>query len=514
MTDFTTKNDTNSRKRLTKTTANQQLMDIGKMPPQAVELEEAVLGALMLEKDALTNVIDILKPQSFYKDSNSRIFHAIEQLFTRSEPVDILTVTQELKKTGELDLVGGAYYITQLTNRVASAANAEFHARIVAQKFIQRELIRISTKTINDAYEDGSDVFDLLDNAEKNLFSIVEGNIKKNYDKMSTLIRKAIDQIEHTKNNKGNFSGVPSGLTALDRLTSGWQKSDLVIIAARPAMGKTALVLTMARNAAVDFNKPVAVFSLEMSSLQLVTRLIASESELSSEKLKKGNLEDYEFQQLNDKIRKLTEAPLFIDDTPGLSVFELRAKARRLKEQHKIELLVVDYLQLMTAGGEGKGNREQEIATISRSLKGLAKELEIPVIALSQLSRAVETRGGDKRPQLSDLRESGAIEQDADMVMFIHRPEYYNITEDENGGSTLGVAELIIAKHRNGPVDSAKTRYIGQFTKFADLDLLDQNLDYGGATTNKLSPATDFDSQSNSVIRGSKMNDIEEDHPF
>ncbi|MCX6297092.1 MAG: replicative DNA helicase [Bacteroidetes bacterium] len=488
-------------------------MDIGKMPPQAVELEEAVLGALMLEKDALTNVIDILKPQSFYKDSHSRIFHAIEQLFTRSEPVDILTVTQELKKTGELDIVGGAYYITQLTNRVASAANAEFHARIVAQKFIQRELIRISTKTINDAYEDGSDVFDLLDNAEKNLFSIVEGNIKKNYDKMSTLIRKAIDQIEITKNNKGNFSGVPSGLTALDRLTSGWQKSDLVIIAARPAMGKTALVLTMARNAAVDFNKPVAVFSLEMSSLQLVTRLIASESELASEKLKKGNLEDYEFQQLNDKIRKLSDAPLFIDDTPGLSVFELRAKARRLKEQHKIELLVVDYLQLMTAGGEGKGNREQEIATISRSLKGLAKELEIPVIALSQLSRAVETRGGDKRPQLSDLRESGAIEQDADMVMFIHRPEYYNITEDENGASTLGVAELIIAKHRNGPVDSAKTRYIGQFTKFTDLDTLDQNLDYGSSSP-RLSPATDFDTQSNSVIRGSKMNDVEEDHPF
>lgn len=513
MTDFTTKNDTNSRRRVGKTSPTQQLMDIGKMPPQAVELEEAVLGALMLEKDALTNVIDILKPQSFYKDANARIFQAIEQLFTRSEPVDILTVTQELKKTGELELVGGAYYITQLTNRVASAANAEFHARIVAQKFIQRELIRISTKTINDAYEDGSDVFDLLDNAEKNLFSIVEGNIKKNYDKMSTLIRKAIDQIEITKNNKGNFSGVPSGLTALDRLTSGWQKSDLVIIAARPAMGKTALVLSMARNAAVDFNKPVAIFSLEMSSLQLVTRLIASESELSSEKLKKGNLEDYEFQQLNDKIRKLSDAPLFIDDTPGLSVFELRAKARRLKEQHGIELLIVDYLQLMTAGGEGKGNREQEIATISRSLKGLAKELEIPVIALSQLSRAVETRGGDKRPQLSDLRESGAIEQDADMVMFIHRPEYYNITEDENGSSTLGMAELIIAKHRNGPVDSAKTRYIGQFTKFADLDLLDQNLDYAGSS-NKLSPATDFDTQSNSVIRGSKMNDIEEDHPF
>jgi replicative DNA helicase len=512
MSDFTTKNDINSRRRVIKA-ASSPSHDNGKIQPQAVELEEAVLGALMLEKDALTNVIDILKSDSFYKDSHSRIFGAIERLFSRSEPVDILTVTQELKKTGELDIVGGAYYITQLTNRVASAANAEFHARIVAQKYIQRELIRISTKTINDAYEEGSDVFDLLDNAEKNLFSIVEGNIKKNYDKMSTLIRKAIEQIEITKNNKGNFSGIPSGLTALDRLTSGWQKSDLLIIAARPAMGKTALVLTMARNAAVDFNKPVAVFSLEMSSLQLVTRLIASESELPGEKLKKGNLEEYEFQQLNDKIKKLAEAPLFIDDTPGLSVFELRAKARRLKEQHNIELIIVDYLQLMTAGGEGKGNREQEIATISRSLKGLAKELEIPVIALSQLSRAVETRGGDKRPQLSDLRESGAIEQDADMVMFIHRPEYYNITEDENGNDTRGVAELIIAKHRNGPVDSAKVRYIGQFTKFADLDALDQNIDYG-SKSNALNPSQDFDGSSNSVIRGSRMNDIEEDHPF
>ncbi len=512
MTEFTAKTDINSRRRVTKNPINQFPIE-GKMPPQATELEEAVLGALMLERDALTNVIDILKPESFYKDAHARIFNAIHELFNRSEPVDILTVTQELKKTGELEIVGGAYYISQLTNRVASAANAEFHARIVAQKFIQRELIRISTKTINDSYEDSSDVFDLLDNAEKNLFSIVEGNIKKNYDKMSTLIKKAIEQIEHTKNNKGNFSGVQSGLTALDRITAGWQKSDLVIIAARPAMGKTALVLTMARNAAVDFAKPVAIFSLEMSSLQLVTRLIASESELSAEKLKKGTLEDYEFQQLNDKIQKLSAAPLFIDDTPGLSVFELRAKARRLKEQHKIELIIVDYLQLMTAGGEGKGNREQEIATISRSLKGLAKELEIPVIALSQLSRAVETRGGDKRPQLSDLRESGAIEQDADMVMFIHRPEYYGLTEDADGNDSRGMAELIIAKHRNGPIDSAKTRYIGQFTKFADLDNFGQNVDYTSPSAG-ISPSTEFDGSSNSVIRGSKMNDIEEDHPF
>ena len=518
MNDFNTKTDFNSRKRLAKTNASGQLMDIGKMPPQAVELEEAVLGALMLEKDALTNVIDILKPQSFYKEAHERIFSAIERLFTRSEPVDILTVTQELKKTGELEIVGGAYYITQLTNRVASAANAEFHARIISQKYIQRELIRTSSETIRDAYEESSDVFDLLDKAEKGLFTIVEGNIRKNYDKMHTLIKKAIEQVEVAKNRKDGLSGVPSGLTAFDRLTSGWQKSDLVIIAARPAMGKTALVLTMARNAAVEFNKPVAIFSLEMSSLQLVTRLMSSESEISGEKLKKGNLEEHEFQQLMAKTNKLAEAPLFIDDTPGLSVFELRAKARRLKEQHGIELLIVDYLQLMTAGGEGKGNREQEISTISRSLKGLAKELNIPVIALSQLSRAVETRGGDKKPQLSDLRESGAIEQDADMVMFIHRPEYYGLTEDESGMPTAGIAELIVAKHRNGPVDSVKTRYIGQYTKFADLDTFDQDLGSGSGYNKEPSsgimPNTDFDNPSTSVIRGSKMNDIEEDHPF
>ncbi len=513
MTEFTTKTDINSRRRLTKSSTNQQLMEMGKMPPQAVELEEAVLGALMLERDALTNIIDILKPESFYKDAHNRIFTAIFELFKRSEPVDILTVTQELKKTGQLEIVGGAYYITQLTNRVASAANAEFHARIVAQKHIQRELIRISTQTINDAYEESSDVFDLLDSAEKNLFSIVDGSIKKEYVPMSSLINTAIKQIEIAKDKKDGLSGVPSGLMALDRITSGWQKSDLVIIAARPAMGKTALVLSMARNAAVEFNHPVAIFSLEMSAIQLVTRLIASESELTSEKLKKGTLEDYEFQQLQDKTQKLAESPLFIDDTPGLSIFELRAKARRLKEQHKIELIIVDYLQLMTAGGSGKGNREQEIALISRSLKGLAKELEVPVIALSQLSRAVETRGGDKRPQLSDLRESGAIEQDADMVMFIHRPEYYGITEDENGIDSRGMAELIIAKHRNGPIESAKTRYIGQFTKFTDLDNLDQNLDYGSADAG-ITPSTDFGNSSSSVIRGSKMNDIEEDHPF
>jgi replicative DNA helicase len=497
-------------------TVNQQIFEIGKLPPQAVDLEEAVLGAMMLEKDALTNVIDILQPKSFYKESNGKIFSAIQTLFNNSEPVDILTVTNQLKKTGELDIVGGAYYITSLTNRVASAANAEFHARIISQKYIQRELIRISTETIRNAYEDTTDVFDLLDAAESSLYSVVESNIRKNYDKMSTLIGQAIKQIEVARNQKTGVTGVESGFTELDRITSGWQNSDLIIIAARPAMGKTAFVLTLGRNAAVDFGKPVAVFSLEMSSIQLVSRLIASESELSAEKLRKGQLEDHEFEQLNSKIGKLAEAPIFIDDTPALSIFELRAKARRLHQQHGIRLLVVDYLQLMTAGGDNKGNREQEISSISRSLKSIAKELNIPVIALSQLSRAVETRGGDKKPQLSDLRESGAIEQDADMVLFIHRPEYYGLEADEAGNSTQGKAEIIIAKHRNGKTGSVGLKFIDRLAKFTDGD------DYSGGSENKnydaaggLEPSSDFGAGINkgTVIRGSRMNDIEEE-PF
>jgi len=506
------------------TQVSQQLYEIGKLPPQAVELEEAVLGALMLEKDALTAVIDILQPKSFYRESHGRVFSAIQNLFQRSEPIDILTVTQELKRTGELEIVGGAYYISQLTNRVASSANVEFHARIISQKYIQRELIRISSDTIREAYEDTADVFDLLDHAERNLFSVVEGNIRKNYDKMSSLINQAMIQIEAAKNQKTGVSGVPSGFTDLDRMTSGWQNSDLVILAARPAMGKTAFVLSLARNAAVDFQRPIAVFSLEMASVQLVQRLISAEAELPAEKLKKGQLVDHEMQQLHVKIGKLSEAPLFIDDTPALSIFEMRAKCRRLKAQHDIQLVIVDYLQLMTAGSDNnRGNREQEISTISRSLKSIAKELNIPVIALSQLSRAVETRGGDKRPQLSDLRESGAIEQDADMVLFIHRPEYYGFTQDAEGNATNGLAEIIIAKHRNGAVGSVNLRFVDRLAKFMDLD---SGLDGGGMgtyTNDKgsydpkagLEPNDDFSNfqPGGNIIRGSKLNDIEED-PF
>jgi len=448
---------------------NNNYLEHGKVPPQATDLEEAVLGAMMLEQDAVSAVIDILKPEVFYKEAHQKIFSAIFSLFSKSEPVDILTVTNELKSSGELEMVGGPYYITMLTSRIASAANVEYHARIILQKHIQRELIRISSGIIKDAFEDTTDVFDLLDRAEQGLFNVSESNLRRNFEDMPSLIKQAIEDIESAKNSDSHMRGVPSGYVDLDRITAGWQKSDLIILAARPAMGKTAFALSMARNIAVQFDKPVAVFSLEMSAVQLVTRLISSETELPATKLKKGDLAEHEWQQLNSKINSLVNARIFIDDTPALSIFELRAKCRRLKQQHDIQMVFVDYLQLMTAGGDSKGNREQEISTISRSLKALAKELNIPVLALSQLSRAVESRpGSSKKPILSDLRESGAIEQDADLVMFIYRAEYYKLHEFEDGTPTDGVAEIIIAKHRNGPVGEVRLKFIDRFAKFED----------------------------------------------
>ncbi|HEY4799972.1 MAG TPA: replicative DNA helicase [Bacteroidia bacterium] len=485
-----------TRKRLKTAITPAQLLELGKLPPQAVDLEEAVLGALMLDKDALSNAIDILKPQAFYKEAHQRIFSAICNLFQKSEPVDILTVTQELKKSGELEIAGGAFYVTQLTNRIASAANVEMHARIVLEKYLQRELIRISTDTLQHAYEDSSDVFDLLNIAERNLFDISQTNIRKDFEAIRPLLGKTIQQIEAAK--KQEMTGVQSGFTRIDAITGGWQKSDLIILAARPGTGKSAFIGTIARNAAIDFNKPVAIFSLEMTSIQLVSRLIAAEAELPSDKLRKGDLRDDEFHQLNAKIGKLTTAPIYIDDTPALSIFEFRAKARRLKAQHNVSMIIVDYLQLMVSGQEGKFSREQEVSTISRSLKAIAKELDVPIIALSQLSRAVEQRGGNKRPQLSDLRESGAIEQDADLVLFIYRADLAGITQDENGNSTEGMAEIIIAKHRNGRVGSENLIFISQFAKFVE------------PSSSVTSFATDPDGGS-SIIRGSRMNDIEED---
>lgn len=826
---------------------------LGKLPPQAVDLEEAVLGALMLEKDALTTVIDILKPESFYKESHQLIYESILQLFDNSEPIDLLTVTNRLRKNANLEKVGGAFYISGLTQRVNSAANIEFHARIVSEQAIKRELINIASEIETEAYEDTTDTFTLLDKMEQRIFGVSEANIRKNYADMRSIMREAISDLESKKLRQDGLTGVPTGFSALDRITSGWQKSDLVIIAARPGMGKclgkgtkvlmfdgtlkkvedvrfgdllmgddstprkvlsiargrermywirqnkgmdyrvneshilslkrsrseychkngdvlnisvkdylkksdkfksnykgykvavefsekklpidpyfiglwlgdgdtntarittedaevlnalevyankicdeghlatvstyayqgkcpqyaitkgsrggfrhfslqeelrrmnllgakhiprdyltnstenrlhllaglidsdghylvqsngyeitqskkhlayqikylcdslgfrtsirkkrasissigyesevyrvrfygdvdripvkvgrkkakfwnskvnwqvtgirveydkvddyygfeidgnrlflledmtvthnTAFILSALRNAAVDFGHSVAIFSLEMSAVQLANRLISAEAQLESEKIKKGSLADYEWEQLYHKTTGLTEASIFIDDTPALSIRELRSKCRRLKAQHNIELIVVDYLQLMSGDSSknNSGNREQEIASISRAMKNLAKELDVPVIALSQLSRAVESRGGDKRPQLSDLRESGSIEQDADMVMFLYRPDYYGFSEDENGQPVQGTGEVIIAKHRNGALDTIRLKFIGKFTKFTNLDGDTFDPGYGNQLVSS-NMSNEFNESSNIVTFGSRAN--------
>ncbi|MCK5400834.1 MAG: replicative DNA helicase [Flavobacteriaceae bacterium] len=468
-------------------------LEKGKIPPQALDLEEVVLGAMMIDKKGVDEVIDILSPEAFYKEAHQYIFEAIFRLFENSQPIDLLTVSSQLKKDNRLDMAGGDFYLISLTQKVSSSAHIEFHARIILQKFIQRSLIKISSEIIEDSYDETKDVFDLLDRAEAKLYEVTQGNIKKSSETAQDLVIQAKKKIEDISNKEG-MSGIPSGFDKLDKLTSGWQESDLIIIAARPGMGKTALTLSMARNIAVNQNIPVAFFSLEMASIQLITRLISSETGLSSEKLRTGRLEKHEWEQLNVKVKALEKAPLFIDDTPSLSIFDLRAKARRLASQHKIKLIVVDYLQLMTAGGGMKGgNREQEISTISRNLKALAKELSIPVIALSQLSRAVETRGGSKRPLLSDLRESGAIEQDADIVSFIYRPEYYKIDEwdDEERTPTEGLAEFIVAKHRNGGLESIRMKFIGHLGKFDNLDDFDSP--FGNEFHSKMNAAANDD---------------------
>lgn len=491
-------------------------MQQGKIPPQALDLEEAVLGAMLIDKKGVDEVIDLLHPDAFYKIAHQNIFEAIYQLFHDSQPIDLLTVSAELRKKGKLEIVGGEFYLVQLSQRVASSAHIEFHARIILQKYIQRSLIRISNEIIESAYKESTDVFDLLDEAESKLYDVTQGNIKKSSESAQNLVLEAKKKIEEISKKDG-LSGVSTGFEKLDKLTSGWQPSDLIIIAARPGMGKTALTLSMARNIAVTKQIPVAFFSLEMSSIQLIIRLISSETGLSSEKLRTGKLADHEWQQLNVKVTDLEKAPLYIDDTPSLSIFDLRAKARRLSSQHGIKLIVVDYLQLMTAGTSNKtGNREQEISTISRNLKALAKELNIPVIALSQLSRAVETRGGTKRPMLSDLRESGAIEQDADIVSFIYRPEYYNIDEwdDDERSPSQGQAEFIVAKHRNGGLDNIRMKFIGHLGKFEDLDTFDSPFEF----QSKMNPNS-LDIPSSSLpdpndVFGDLNNGEEEDTPF
>ncbi len=469
------------------------LPDFGKVPPQANDMEEAVLGAIMLEKEAVISTLDILKPESFYKDAHQKIFKAISDLNSKEFPVDLYTVTEELRATNELESVGGPVYLTQLTAKVVSAANVDFHARIIQQKYIQRELIRVSTEIQTRSFDDSYDVTELLDFSENALFQIAEGSIKREVAPINVVIKVAIREIEEAGRREDALVGTPSGFTRLDRLTSGWQKAELVIIAARPSMGKTAFALSMARNMAVDHGKSVAIFSCEMSSVQLVNRLIVAETDIPGDKIKNGRLNEEEWKQLDTRIKQLVQAPIFIDDTPAISIFELRAKCRRLKAQHKLDVVIVDYLQLMS-GPDNAGSREQEVSTISRSLKSIAKELDVPILALSQLNRSVEMRGGTKRPQLSDLRESGAIEQDADMVVFIHRQEKFGIPAFEDGSSTKGIAEIILAKNRNGPVDDVRVRFREEKAQFVDLDDFDLDSPEGGRD---LAP---------SITLGSKMN--------
>ncbi|MBP6065706.1 replicative DNA helicase [Bacteroides sp.] len=450
----------------------QPISDYGRIQPQALELEEAVLGALMIEKDAYSQVSEILRPDSFYERRHQLIYSAITDLAINQKPVDILTVKEQLAKRGELDEVGGPFYITQLSSKVASSAHIEYHARIIAQKYLARELITFTSNIQGKAFDETLDVDDLMQEAEGKLFEISQQNLKKDYTQINPIIAEAYDLLQKAAARTDGLSGLESGFTKLDKMTAGWQNSDLVIIAARPAMGKTAFVLSMARNIAVNFKHPVALFSLEMSNVQLVNRLIVNVCEIPGEKIKSGQLAAYEWQQLDYKLKDLIDAPLYVDDTPSLSVFELRTKARRLVREHGVKIIIIDYLQLMNASGMSFGSRQEEVSTISRSLKGLAKELNIPIIALSQLNRGVENREGieGKRPQLSDLRESGAIEQDADMVCFIHRPEYYKILQDDRGNDLRGMAEIIIAKHRNGATGDVLLRFKGEFARFQNPD--------------------------------------------
>ena len=445
---------------------------VGTVPPQAVELEEAVLGALMLERDSIIAVQEYITADTFYTEEHRIIYRAIESLSAELKPIDLYTVTERLKVRKELKKVGGASYLAQLTQKVGSAANVEFHAKIIAQKYVQRELIRSATEIQRRSYDEDQDVTDLIGFAEGEIFKVAEGHVKRSVQNAKDILAKALAQIEEASKNTSAFNGVPSGFMALDRVTMGWQPSDLIIIAARPSMGKTAFVLSMARNMAIDHQAPVAFFSLEMSAVQLMMRLIVAETGLYSNDIKSGRLTPEQWRHLESATKPLGTAPLYIDDTPALSVFEFRSKARRLKIHNDIKIIVIDYLQLMTGSQEtkGSGNREQEVAFISRTLKAIAKELNVPMIALSQLSRATEQRGGSKRPQLSDLRESGAIEQDADIVAFIHRPEYYGMNTDENGMPTAGMAEIILAKHRNGAVCDVKLRFLKDQARFADME--------------------------------------------
>lgn len=468
----------------------------GHLQPQAIDIEKVVLGALMIDKDAFTVVSEIIKPETFYEARHQKIYEAVQSLNLQEKPVDIMTVTEELRHKGTLEDIGGPAYVVELSSQVASSAHIEYHAHILAQKFLARQLIQFASMIETDAFDETVDVDDLMQKAEGALFEISQKNMLQDYVQIDTIVDQAHQLLLQASNREGGLTGVPSGFRKLDDITAGWQPSDLVIIAGRPAMGKTSFALSIAKNVAIDYRKPIAFFSLEMNNVQLVNRLISNVCSIPGNKILNGQLTPDEWERFDSNIRKMQGAPIYVDDTPGLSIFELRTKARRLVREHGIELLMIDYLQLMNANGMRFNSRQEEVSTISRSLKGLAKELNIPVLALSQLSRAVEQRDGPegKRPQLSDLRESGAIEQDADMVLFVHRPEYYHILQDEKGNDLHGMAQIIIAKHRKGATGDVLLNFRGEYTRFSNPEDIDFN-------------APLPDDSIGGEIMGSKMND-------
>ncbi|RRD02183.1 replicative DNA helicase [Prevotella sp. OH937_COT-195] len=452
----------------------------GHLQPQALDAERVVLGALMIDKDAFSMISDTLRPETLYEPRNQKIFRAIQSLSMEEKPIDIITVTDQLAKDGVLEEVGGPGYILELSSKVVSSANIVYHSHILAQKYIARQLISFASVIETKAFDESQDIDELMQEAEGSLFEISQKNLKQDYTQIEPVVKQALEQLTKAAENEGGLTGIPTGYDKLDDITSGWQPSDLIIIAGRPAMGKTSFALSLAKNIVMDYQIPAAFFSLEMSNVQLVNRLLSNVCEISGKKILNGQIDDEEWKRIDKNIGKMQVAPLYIDDTPGMSIFELRTKARRLVREKNVKILMIDYLQLMNANGARFGSRQEEVSTISRSLKGLAKELDIPIIALSQLNRSVENREGNegKRPQLSDLRESGAIEQDADMVIFVHRPEYYHINQDDHGRDLRGKAQIIIAKHRKGETKDVLLNFRGEFTRFENPG--DSHLDYEG----------------------------------
>ena len=442
-----------------------------KIPPQSVEVEQAVLGAMLLDKEAIGKAVEIIDKDSFYRDDHRKIFSAIVDLYDKNQPVDIITVSDELARRKELDNLGGRVYLLELTEKIATTANIEYHSNIVLEKATLRRLIDTSTQIVSQCYDATLEVDHLLDRAEQGIFGISEKRIKEGFISIGDLLPHTFEAIEEYQKKGGMVTGISTGFFELDTLTGGLQNSDLIVVASRPSMGKTAFCLSVAEHVAIEEKVPVGIYSLEMVKSQVAQRMLCSRARFSTHKMRTGRISDHEYSNLAVAVGPLAESKIFIDDTPNLGILQMRAKARRLKAQYDVGLVIVDYLQLMQ-GPRGAESRQQEISMISRSLKGLAKELNVPVIAVSQLSRKVEDRGGDKRPMLADLRESGAIEQDADVVIFVYRPEFYGIEKFKDGAPSQGVAEIIVSKHRNGPTGNLRLTFIKDYARFENMEFI------------------------------------------